>query len=123
MMPARINRHFTEWDINPMYGWDTLELMLDDLDEIRDDDHLREILADAAITLINMAVDEIDRGWSSYFTWAIHIIDTKMPMTYREQTLCLGEAARWYRTYNRPDYLSVIQELIQGRPLKAKETT
>lgn len=122
MLPSSVNSAFREWGIDPMYGWDALELSLDDpiLESIEDKDHLREILADIAITLINMAVDD-DKSWSSYFTWALHIIDTKLPMTYREQTLCLGEAARYHDTErNRPNYLYVVQQIISLKPVLAK---
>lgn len=118
MLPSAINTAFREWGINPMYGWDALELELDDCvcEAVKDVEHLRLGLFQAARSLIDMAVDESERNaWSSYFTWAVHIIDSKMPMTHTEMTLLLGEAARWHRSFDRPDYLYVVQELVTGR--------
>lgn len=127
MQPSAIHATFKEWAIDPTYAWDALELELDIpiCEFVQDRDHLRAILARCARTLIDMAVDDTTPLWSSYFTWAVHIIDSKMPITHTEGTLLLGEAARWYRTNDRPDYLYVVQRLLTNRIIhpQEKETT
>jgi hypothetical protein len=114
MLPSNAHKYFTDWGINPIYSWQTLELDDIELDGISTPEDLRVILVENSIRLIEMAVDDDAPRWSPYFTWACAVLD-QIPMTQTEQTLALGTAARFKAKRLSPHYLSLTRKLLKGK--------
>lgn len=101
MLISNIHAYFAKIKLDPVVGWEILETMLDDPinEEVRNERHLRFLLAEAIVTYIDMAHDDEDAGDTGdstfYRVHVLQLLNSRIPLTLHEQYTILGAAAWW----------------------------
>jgi hypothetical protein len=109
MFGSNIHQYFTQIELDPAVGWEILETAIQSTDEIATTQDLRRILAEAVSHFMQMDKDgETDERVD--FMIAVKLLRSKLPLTWHEQRIILGEAV-WD---NINDY-RVISELLRHR--------
>lgn len=121
MLASNIHAYVTGIKLDPTVVWETLELQLDDLSEVKDVSHLRRLLAESIVTYLDMAHDDEDSGYaynSSFYTFYVRkLLESTLPLTWAEQRTILGAAAWW----GNGTMIDEVRELVNRPVLPPKD--
>lgn len=121
MLASNIHRYVKSLRIDPAIVWETLELQFESLDEVKDEKHLRYILAEAIVTYLDMAQDDEDSGSvresNFWFVFAQPLLMSNLPLTLDEQRTILGAAAWWPNS----NIIQEVRDLVKRPVLPPKD--